>query len=588
MTKAHIFQRYRIALLAAASALQARGDLPGELDMTKVTVEPPRDAGHGDLSSNIGMVLAKPARLAPKAIAELIAEELTKGEPLSVAGVSIDGPGFLNLRLTPAVWQEELWTILKAGLNWGDSDFGKGRSVNVEYVSANPTGPMHVGHGRGAVVGDVLASVLAKAGFAVTREYYINDAGAQVDQLARSLHWRYREALGQDPGPIAEGLYPGEYMKAAASELLARDGDRWLGEESHWLVPLRGFAVDAMMALIREDLLAIGIKHDCFSSERALVEAGKIEAALKTLEERQLIYVGVLEPPKGKPVEDWEPRPQTLFRSTRFGDDVDRPLKKSDGSWTYFAADIAYHFDKVRRGTPELIDIWGADHGGYVKRMQAAVAALTDGAGRLDVRLCALVNLFDDGVSVKMSKRAGRFVTLRDVVDEVGKGVVRFIMLTRKNDAPLDFDLKKVTEQSRDNPVFYVQYAHARAASVLRHPDAARVVGTLEMGGWGVKDLYPLTDPEELGLIRLLASWPRLIESAAEAREPHRIAFYLGELAAGFHALWNKGRDDATMRFILEDQVELTKARLALVSAVKTTIASGLNVMGVEPVDEMR
>lgn len=589
MTQAHIFQRYRTALLAATSALQARGDLPGELDMTKVTVEPPRDPGHGDLSSNIGMVLAKPARLPPRAIAEKVADELTKDAGLGVAGrPSIDGPGFLNLRLTPAVWQEELSTILRAGLNWGDSAFGQGRAVNVEYVSANPTGPMHVGHARGAVVGDVLASVLAKAGFAVTREYYINDAGAQVDQLARSLHWRYREALGEDLGPIAEGLYPGEYLKSVATDLLARDGDRWLGEESYWLVPLRGFAVDAMMALIRDDLLAVGIKHDRFSSERALVEGGMIEAALKTLEERELIYVGVLEPPKGKPVEDWEPRPQTLFRSTRFGDDVDRPLKKSDGSWTYFAADIAYHFDKVRRGTPELIDVLGVDHGGYVKRMQAAVAALTDGAGRLDVRLCALVNLFDDGVSVKMSKRAGRFVTLRDVVDEVGKGVVRFIMLTRKNDAPLDFDLKKVTEQSRDNPVFYVQYAHARAASVLRHPDAARVVGTLEMGGWGVKDLYPLTDPEELGLIRLLASWPRLIESAAEAREPHRIAFYLGELAAGFHALWNKGRDDATMRFILEDQVELTKARLALVSAVKSTIASGLNVMGVEPVDEMR
>lgn len=588
MTQVHIFHRYRVALLAAAAALQARGELPADLDMTKVTVEPPRDPTHGDLSSNIGMVLAKPARLAPRAIAEKVAAELSAQSDLGVAGVSIDGPGFLNLRLRPETWHQELATILKAGLAWGDSDFGKGRSVNVEYVSANPTGPMHVGHGRGAVVGDVLASVLNKAGFAVTREYYINDAGAQVDQLARSLHWRYREALGQELGPIAEGLYPGEYMKAAAADLVARDGDRWLGEEDHWLVPVRRFAIDAMMALIREDLSAIGIRHDRFSSERALVEGGMIESALETLEQRQLIYVGVLEPPKGKPVEDWEPRPQTLFRSTRFGDDVDRPLKKSDGSWTYFAADIAYHFDKVQRGTPELIDVWGVDHGGYVKRMQAAVSALTEGAGRLDVRLCALVNLFDDGVSVKMSKRAGRFVTLRDVVDEVGKGVVRFIMLTRKNDAPLDFDLKKVTEQSRDNPVFYVQYAHARAASVLRHSDAARVAEALEMGGWDVKNLYPLTDPEELGLIRLLASWPRLIESAAEAREPHRIAFYLGELAAGFHALWNKGRDDATMRFILEDQPELTKARLALVSAVKATIASGLNVMGVEPLDEMR
>ncbi len=588
MTKAHIFQRYRTAVLDAVAALQAQGELPADLDTTKVTVEPPRDAGHGDLSSNVGMVLAKPARLAPRAIAEKVAAQLTLNAALGVTGVSVDGPGFLNLRLTPAVWQAELAEILAAGLAWGDSDFGKGRAVNVEYVSANPTGPMHVGHGRGAVVGDVLASVLDKAGFTVTREYYINDAGAQVDLLARSLHWRYREALGEDLGPIAEGLYPGEYLKAAAAALVARDGNQWLGEEAQWLASVRRFAIDAMMALIREDLLAIGIRHDCFSSERALVDDGMIEVALKSLEERDLIYVGVLEPPKGKPVEDWEPRPQTLFRSTRFGDDVDRPLKKSDGSWTYFAADIAYHFDKVRRGTPELIDVWGVDHGGYVKRMQAAVAALTDGAGKLDVRLCALVNLFDDGVSVKMSKRAGRFVTLRDVVDEVGAGVVRFIMLTRKNDAPLDFDLKKVTEQSRDNPIFYVQYAHARAASVLRHPDAARVVGTLEMGGGAGVDLYPLTDAEELGLIRLMASWPRLIESAAEAREPHRVAFYLGELAAGFHALWNKGRDDATMRFILDDQVELTKARLALVSAVKTTIASGLKVMGVAPVDEMR
>ena len=551
-------------------------------------VDPPRDSSHGELSSNIGMVLSKPARLAPKLIAEKIGVVLAARPELGVTGVSVDGPGFLNLRLAPSIWHGELAQILASGLGWGASDFGKGRAVNVEYVSANPTGPMHVGHGRGAVVGDVLASVLQKAGFTVTREYYINDAGAQVDQLARSLHWRYREALGEDLGAIPEGLYPGEYMKAVAADLVARDGSKWLGDEAVWLASVRRFAIDAMMGLIRADLLAIGIRHDQFSSERALVEDGMIEVALKSLEERGLIYVGVLEPPKGKPVEDWEPRPQTLFRSTRFGDDVDRPLKKSDGSWTYFAADIAYHFDKVRRGTPELIDVWGVDHGGYVKRMQAAVAALTDGAGKLDVRLCALVNLFDDGVSVKMSKRSGRFVTLRDVVDEVGAGVVRFIMLTRKNDAPLDFDLKKVTEQSRDNPIFYVQYAHARATSVLRHPDAARVVGTLEIASTATSNLYPLTDAEELGLIQLMASWPRLIESAAEAREPHRIAFYLGELAAGFHALWNKGRDDATMRFILDDQIELTKARLALVSAVRTVIASGLNVMGVEPVDEMR
>jgi arginyl-tRNA synthetase len=447
---------------------------------------------------------------------------------------------------------------------------------------------MHVGHGRGAVVGDALAALLAKAGFAVEREYYINDAGAQVDVLARSLDLRYRQALGETIDAIPDGLYPGEYLIETGRKLVERDGRKWLdAPEAEWLAPLREFAIAEMMALIRDDLAAIGIQFDRFSSERALVEAGAIDQALKALEDRGLIYTGVLQPPKGKLPDDWEPRPQLLFRATEFGDEVDRPLKKSDGSWTYFAADIAYHFDKYRRGGETMIDVWGADHGGYVKRMQAAVQALTGAKNALDVKLTQLVNLFDKGQPVRMSKRAGTFVTLREVVDEVGRDVFRFIMLTRRNDQALDFDFAKVTEQSKDNPVFYVQYAHARACSVMRHAAQELPNENLTDAALAGVRLELLSDPTELAVIRQLASWPRIVESAAEAHEPHRVAFYLQEVAAQFHLLWTKGRDEAQLRFIISGDPDLTRARLALVRGVATVVASGLAVFGVTPAEEM-
>jgi arginyl-tRNA synthetase len=448
---------------------------------------------------------------------------------------------------------------------------------------------MHVGHGRGAVVGDALAALLEKAGHSVTREYYINDAGAQVDSLARSAHLRYREALGEAIGAIPEGLYPGDYLVPVGAALAKKFGDKWrTAPEAEWLEPIRSFTIDAMLALIREDLKALGVTHKVFTSERALAKAGQVDAALKFLADRDLVYTGVLEPPKGMKPDDWEERPQTLFRATKFGDDVDRPLKKSDGSWTYFATDIAYHLDKFRRGFASMIDVWGADHGGYVKRMQAAVLAITEGKGALDVKLCQLVNLLDKGEPVKMSKRAGTFVTLREVIDEVGKDVFRFIMLTRKNDAALDFDFAKVMEKTRENPVFYVQYAHARCHSVFRN--AAEAFGDLDVTAAALAKapLERLADPAELALIKRLAGWPRLVESAAETHEPHRLAFYLYDVASDFHALWNKGNEDPGLRFILDGDRELTRARLALVRAVQLLIASGLAIIGVTPVEELR
>jgi arginyl-tRNA synthetase len=576
----NLFAHFRDEIVAIIDRIH-----PG-LDTSRVTAEPPRETSHGDVATNAAMVLSKAAGQKPRDFAEKLAAEL-KTLP-AVIGVEIAGPGFINLRLADSFWAERLADILVAGIAYGNGQT-KNHRVNVEYVSANPTGPMHIGHARGAVVGDALASLLAKAGFDVTREYYINDAGAQVDVLARSVHLRYREALGEAIGDIPEGLYPGDYLKPVGQELAAKLGDRYkTAPEQEWLVEFRQYAVDAMMGMIREDLAALGVSHDAFTSERGLVEGGKVDAALAFLEERGDVYTGILEPPKGKVLDDWEPRPQVLFNATQFGDDVDRPLKKSDGSWTYFASDIAYHLDKFRRGFGDMIDIWGADHGGYVKRMQAAVKAVSEGQGALDVKLCQMVNLLKGGQPYKMSKRAGTFVTLRDLVDSVGKDVVRFIMLIRKNDAHLDFDLDKVLEQSRDNPVFYVQYAHARCRSVLRHganmwPDLDNSPQSLAKSALG-----RLTDPAELGLIKLMAGWPRLVESAAEAHEPHRVAFYLTELAAGFHGLWNKGKDDVQLRFLLEDDRELSEARLALLSAVATVIASGLVIFGVEPVEEMR
>src|SRR4051794_38495879 len=590
----NIFGDFRRLVIAALGDLAARGALPSGLDFARVAVEPPRDPAHGDLATNAAMVLAGAVKQNPMALAEMIAASLS-GRELESAGyrgsgftVAATRPGFLNVRLDPAVWQAQLRALLRAGTAYGDTDLGGGERVNVEFVSANPTGPMHVGHGRGAVVGDALAALLAKAGFAVHREYYINDAGAQVDVLARSTYLRYREALGEEVGPIPEGFYPGEYLVATGRALAERDGDKWRGRpEAEWLGPVRDFAVAGMIRLIRSDLASLGVAFDTFTSERELVASGAVDRALDTLSERGLIYEGVLEPPKGKLPDDWEPRPQTLFRATQFGDEVDRPLKKSDGSWTYFAADIAYHHDKVRRGFNNLIDVMGADHGGYVKRMQAAVNALSEGRAVLDVKLTQLVHLFDNGEPVRMSKRAGTFVTLREVVDEVGKDVFRFIMLTRKNDQTLEFDFAKVMEQSKDNPVFYVQYAHARAASVMRHAAELFPEAELSDAALGAAPLDRLADPVELGLIRLVAGWPRIVAGAAEAHEPHRIAFFLQDVAAQFHLLWTKGRDDATLRFLVAAEPELTRARLALVRGVALVIASGLAVFGVEPEEEM-
>ena len=590
----NIYGDFRRLVLAALADLTAEGALPPGTDFSRVAVEPPRDPAHGDLATNAAMVLAGAVKANPMVLAERIGAALGRHELASGdyrgRGFSVTAarPGFLNIRLDPQVWHAQLRAILVAGTAYGDATIGGGEKVNVEFVSANPTGPMHVGHGRGAVVGDALAALLAKAGFAVHREYYINDAGAQVDMLARSVHLRYREALGEEIAAIPEGLYPGEYLAATGQALAERDGEKWLGRaEAEWLGPLREFAVSEMMGLIRSDLAALGIGFDAFVSERTLVASGAVDAGLAALAERGLIYTGILDPPKGKLPDDWEPRPQTLFRATQFGDEVDRPLKKSDGSWTYFAADIAYHNDKFRRGFKNLIDVWGADHGGYVKRMQAAVKALSEGEAALDVKLTQLVNLFDKGEPVRMSKRAGTFVTLREVVDEVGKDAFRFIMLTRKNDQTLDFDFAKVTEQSKDNPVFYVQYAHARAASVMRHAAELLPAERLLDAALAAAPLDRLADPFELALIRLLASWPRIVESAAEAHEPHRIAFFLQEVAAQFHLLWTKGKDEATLRFLIAADPELTCARLALVRAVALVIASGLAVFGVEPVEEM-
>jgi arginyl-tRNA synthetase len=591
----NIFRDVRALVLGALGDLAAQGALPPGLDFDRVAVEPPRDPAHGDLATNAALVLAGAVGENPMVLAERITPALAarefvagdyRGRGLAVAAAR---PGFLNIRLPPAAWQAQLRAILGAGAAFGASGLGVGERVNVEFVSANPTGPMHVGHLRGAAFGDALAALLAKAGFAVTREFYINDAGAQVDILARSLYLRYREALGESIGAIPEGLYPGEYLVETARALAARDGDKWLGRpESEWLAPLRAFAVAAMMRLIREDLALLGVRHDVFVSEQALAERGAIDECFRILAERGLIYTGVLDPPKGKPSpEDWEPHPLTLFRATRFGDDVDRPLRRSDGSLTYFAPDIAYHRDKFLRGFRNMIDVFGADHGGHVKRLQAAVRAVTDGEAALDIKLCQLVHLFDDGAPVRMSKRAGTFVTLREVIEAVGADVCRFMMLTRRNDQALDFDFAKVTEQSKDNPVFYVQYAHARAASVMRHAAAAFPDDELADAALAMAALDRLSDPAELALIRLLAQWPRLVESAAEAHEPHRIAFYLQEVAAQFHMLWNKGRDETTLRFILASDPVLTRARLALVRGVGITIACGLAVIGVAPVEEM-
>ena len=533
------------------------------------------------------MVLAKNAGMKPRDLAGLIVEKLEALPVVATAGIA--GPGFINITLATSAWHDVLQTVLVEGPKFGASTIGAGEKVNVEYVSANPTGPLHIGHARGTVFGDVLASLLENVGYDVAREYYMNDAGTQVDVLARSAHLRYREALGEDIGEIPSGFYPGDYMIPVGRALAEKFGDKWVNApESEWLAEIQGFTVDAMMALVRDDLAALGVNQDNFVSEKALVAAGKVESVHAALTARDLIYTGVLEPPKGKKPDDWEPRPQELFRATAFGDDVDRPLRKSDGSWTYFASDIAYHLDKFERGYGKLIDVWGADHGGYVKRMEAATKAITDGGAALDVKICQIVKLMDDGEPIKMSKRTGTFVTLRDLVDEVGKDVVRFIMLTRSNEAPLDFDLKKVTEQSRENPVFYVQYAHARCHSAMRLATDAFPELSTERKNLVTSELTVLDDSAELALIKVLGAWPRAVEGAALAHEPHRIAYYLQELSAGFHGLWTKGRERPELRFIVENNAGKTQARVALVRAVQIVIESGLNILGVEPVKELR
>ncbi len=580
----NLFSEIRALVLDALAQMQSEGALPEGLSFDNVAVEPPRDAAHGDMATNAAMVLAKPAKMKPRDIADVLAGKLAEDGRITSAEVA--GPGFLNLRLAPTVWQGVLAAVLEQGTDYGRSTMGQGQKVNVEYVSANPTGPLHVGHTRGAVFGDALASLLAYSGHDVTREYYINDGGAQVDVLARSAYERYREANGLSP-EIAEGLYPGDYLIPIGEALKEKYGDSLIDKpESEWLEDLREFSTDTMMDLIRADLKALGVEMDVFFSEKSLYGTGRIEAALASLTDKGLIYEGVLEPPKGKKPEDWEPREQTLFKSTEHGDDVDRPVKKSDGSWTYFAPDIAYHYDKVSRGFDALIDVFGADHGGYVKRMKAAVSALSDGKVPLDIKLTQLVKLWKNGEPFKMSKRAGNFVTLRDVVDQVGPDVTRFVMLTRKNDAPLDFDFDKVLEQSRENPVFYVQYAHARVMSVLRRAAEAGIAADdATLTG---ADLSKNDHASELTVAKKLAEWPRLVEIAARTNEPHRVAFYLYELAGDFHALWNKGNDETQLRFIQDGDVATSQSKIALARAVSVVISAGLGILGVTPAQEMR
>ena len=573
----NIFRFFKEEFQKIVEGMKAAETLPADLDTSRVVFELPRDPAHGDIACNAAMVLAKPAGMKPRDLAAAISAPLAEID--GVTGVEIAGPGFINIRVEPRLWAAEIDAIIDAGADYGRNDSGAGRPVNVEYVSANPTGPLHAAHARGAVLGDAMAGLLDFCGWDVTREYYVNDAGAQVDVLARSCYLRYCEALGRDIGEIPSGLYPGDYLVEVGERLAAAHGEAFLdADETAWLEPVRSFTIEAMMDGVRADLDRLGIGMDRFSSERALVDSGAVAAAVERLTNEGHVYRGILEPPKGKEPEDWEPREQLLFRASAFGDDTDRPLQKSDGSWTYFASDVAYHMDKLDRTGGPLINIFGVDHGGYVKRMNAAVEALSGRKDMLDIRLCQLVNLMDNGRPVKMSKRAGTFVTVRDVIESVGADVIRFIMLTRRSEQTLDFDFAKVTEQSRDNPVFYVQYAHARACSVLRQVgDDVPAAAALDR----------LTHPAEMDVLRQLASWPRLVISAANAHEPHRVAFYLMDLAASFHALWTAGRETPELRFIREDEAALTAARLRLVKATALVIRSGLGVLAIEAREEM-
>ena len=579
----NLFTHVREILIEVLKELSAQSVLPIDTDFSNITVEPPKDSRHGDMSTNAAMVLSKSVEVKPRELAQIISEALSPKEIIS--SVDIAGPGFINITLSNFSWHGLLSAVLMSGVNFGKSGMGSSQKVNVEFVSANPTGPLHVGHTRGAVFGDALANLLAYSGYDVTREYYINDGGSQVDVLARSIFLRYQEAFGKEV-VFEEGTYPGDYLIPIAKALKEKVGDLYLNKpEDNWLPELRNFAVEAMMNLIRSDLDLLGIEMDTFFSEKSLYGSGKIEAALDRLRDNGLIYTGVLEPPKGKKTDDWEPREQTLFKSTEHGDDVDRPVLKSDGSWTYFAPDIAYHFDKISRGFDILIDVFGADHGGYVKRMKAAVSALSSGEVPLDIKLCQLVKLYQNGEPFKMSKRAGNFVMLRDLVEQVGPDVTRFVMLTRKNDAALDFDFQKVLEQSRENPVFYVQYAHARIKSVIRKAEALN----LDTSDYALSEanLSSLTHASELSLIKKLAEWPRIVELSARLYEPHRLAFYLFDLSSELHSHWGKGVENPHLRFLQSDDMPMTKSKIALARAVSIVISSGLAILGVQPAEKM-
>ena len=579
----NLFTHVREILIDILHDLSTQGILPADTDFSQITVEPPKDSRHGDMATNAAMVLSKSVETKPRELAKIISESLSQNE--IVLSVDIAGPGFINISLSEACWHSLLSSVLLNGINFGRSNIGSSKKVNVEFVSANPTGPLHVGHTRGAVFGDALASLLSYSGYEVTREYYINDGGAQVDVLARSVFLRYQEAFGKEV-VFEDGTYPGDYLIPIALKLKDKVGDAYLQKsEDKWLPEFRDYAVQAMMGLIKSDLDLLGIEMDTYFSEKSLYDSGQIEAALDRLKNNGLIYKGILEPPKGKKTEDWEPREQTLFKSTLHGDDVDRPVLKSDGTWTYFAPDIAYHFDKITRGFDLLIDIFGADHGGYVKRMKAAVSALSNGEVPLDIKLCQLVKLYQNGEPFKMSKRAGNFVMLRDLVEEVGPDVTRFVMLTRKNDAALDFDFQKVLEQSRENPVFYVQYAHARIKSVIRKAEELDI--DIADHALSETNLTGLTHSSELSLIKKIAEWPRLVEVAARLYEPHRIAFYLFDLSSQLHAHWSKGSDNPDLRFLHNDNLVKTQSKIALARAVSIVISSGLAILGVKPAEKM-
>ena len=584
----NIYKELLINLNKEIRKLFEREGLGVNLDLSRVSIEPPRDTSHGDIATNAAMVLAKQANKKPKDLALLLVIELEKFKGIESAEVA--GPGFINFRFTDTFWHQSLGRIVAAKENYGRYNIGKGRKINVEFVSANPTGPLHVGHARGTVFGDVLASLLEYMGYDVTREYYVNDAGSQVDRLARSVYQRYLESLGYDSSmKILQEGYPGEYLSPVGAALAEKFGASFVDcEESKWLDIFREFAIQSMIELIRDDLRALGVRHDLYSFENELVKSGAVQSSFDHLKSESLIYEGILEAPKGKePPDDWEPRSKSLFRASDYGDEIDRPLKKSDGTWTYFATDIAYHCDKFERGFAKMIDVWGADHGGYVARMKAAIAAISSKQASLDIKLIQMVRLTDQGKPVLMSKRSGSFVTLRELVDEVGKDVVRFLMLTRKNDAPLDFDLSAALEQSKDNPVFYLQYAHARIYSVLRRASE-------ELPGWDNDKEYPsgnlslLTDVAEINVIKVLAAWPRVIDAATNSHEPHRIAFYLQDLAASFHSLWSRGNEDKNLRFIIPESHEITMARLILIRTVASVISIGLSIFAIEPVREMR